>query len=185
MLPLPYGLEVALSGPLQGFATAASTIALQTLGLPAVQDGNIIVIDDTRIGVLEACNGLGMLTAFLALCTAAALALDRPPIDRVVLFLSAVPIAVLSNLVRLTVTGYVTHAAGEAVGNRCHDIAGWLMMPLALALVWLELRLLDRLFVQRRPDAVERGGTAEPERTEQALPRSGAPALSRSTSNAG
>jgi exosortase len=181
MLPLPYGLEVALSGPLQGFATAASTFVLQTLGLPAVHDGNIILIDDTRIGVLEACNGLGMLTVFLALCTAAALALDRWIVDRVVLFLSAVPIAVLSNLVRLTATGFVTHACGPVVGNRFHDVAGWLMMPLALAIVWLELRLLDRLFVPCPGGGEERGSAPAQECQDPALSRCGASALPRST----
>jgi exosortase len=160
MLPLPTGLEAALSGPLQGFATRASTFALQTLGLPAVSEGNIILIDDTRVGVLEACNGLGMLTAFLALCTAAALGLQRPVRDRLTLFLSAVPIAVLANLVRLTATGLVTHAAGPAAGNRCHDVAGWLMMPLALLVVWLELRLLDRLYTPRPSPGPAPGGPA-------------------------
>jgi hypothetical protein len=61
MLPLPYELDLAVSGPLQTFATDGATYALQTLGRPAVAEGNVILIDDCRIGVLEACNGLGLM----------------------------------------------------------------------------------------------------------------------------
>ena len=46
MVPLPYRLQAALGGPLQTIATVASTYALQTLGFPAVAQGNIIVINE-------------------------------------------------------------------------------------------------------------------------------------------
>src|SRR5581483_4191267 len=61
MLPLPYTAEVALARPLQSLATATSTYALQTLGVPALAEGNVIVIGQYRLGVVEACSGLGML----------------------------------------------------------------------------------------------------------------------------
>src|SRR5438045_2745283 len=82
-LPLPYTLEVWLARPLQSIATVAATYTLQTVGYPAVAEGNVIHINDQRIGVLEACNGLGMLVAFFALSTAVAIILDRRPwLDR-------------------------------------------------------------------------------------------------------
>src|SRR5262249_8698964 len=55
----------------------------------------------------------------------------------------AVPIAVLSNVTRITVTGVLHKVAGGEVADYVfHDLAGWLMMPLALGLLWLEMRLL-------------------------------------------
>ena len=150
MLPLPFQLEGALSAPLQRLGTVVSTFALQTLGLPAVSEGNIILIDDLNIGVLEACNGLGMLSAFFAISTTAALIVRRPMLDRIVVFLSAVPIGVLMNLLRLTVTGLVYAGIGApAAQTFFHDLAGWLMMPLAFAAVGLELYLLRRLFPEK------------------------------------
>ena len=147
MLPWPFQLEGALSGPLQRLGTVVSTFALQTLGLPAVSEGNIILIDDLEIGVLEACNGLGMLTAFFAISTTVALVIRRPLLDRVAVFLSAIPIGVLMNLLRLTATGLLYAILGAPVAQMFfHDLAGWLMMPLALAAVGLELYLLRRLF---------------------------------------
>lgn len=148
MLPLPFSVETALAQPLRRLATVASTYALQTLGLPALAEGNIIILDTYRLGVIDACNGLGMLMTFFALATAMALVAPAPLADRLVLVASAIPIALISNVVRITATGVAYYWFGAAVAQTVlHDLAGWLMMPLALLLLWLELRLLARLFV--------------------------------------
>jgi len=149
MLPLPFQFEGALSAPLQRLGTVVSTFALQTLGVPAVSEGNIILIDDMNIGVLEACNGLGMLSAFFAISTTVALVIKRSLSDRLIIFLSAIPIGVLMNLLRLTATGLVYAVIGAPAAQMFfHDLAGWLMMPLALATLGLELYLLSRLFME-------------------------------------
>jgi exosortase len=147
MLPLPYQMETGLAQPLQRLATVTSTFALQTLGLPAVAQGNIVLIDDIKIGVLEACSGLGMLMTFFALSTAVAFVIQRPFRDKIVVFLSAVPIGVLVNLIRITATGVLHCTVGSYWANLVfHDLAGWLMMPLALGFLWLELFYLKRLW---------------------------------------
>ena len=149
MIPLPYRVEYLLGSPLQSFATAASTYALQTLGLPAVAEGNVILIDDSRIGVVEACNGMGMLFMFFAFTTAVILVNRRRLTDRVVIFLSAIPISLFANIVRITLTGFLHVTVGGKVADTFyHDMAGWLMMPLALALLWAELFLLSRMFIE-------------------------------------
>ena len=107
MFPLPFQAESALAGPLRQLATAFGTYALQTLGFTAVAEGNVIVVGDLKIGVVEACSGLGMLSAFFAISTTAALIVRRPAWERLVIFLSAAPIGVLMNLIRITVTVYV------------------------------------------------------------------------------
>ncbi len=153
MVPLPYRLHAALGGPLQHLATVASTYALQTLGFPALNEGNVILIDQTRIGVVEACSGLSMLLTFFALSTAVALVMERPLLDRLVLLGSAVPVAVACNLVRITVTGVLHELAGSRVADLVfHDLAGWLMMPLGVAILLGELYLLGRLLVAASVD---------------------------------
>jgi exosortase len=147
MLPLPFTIEAAISGPLQRFVTKASAYLLVMLGLPVVSEGNILIVKDTRIGVLEACNGLGMMNAFLALCLAAGMIVRRPLWHKIVLCASAVPVALLMNLLRVTATGLVTWLAGPQPGIIFHDRAGWFMMPLAVLFVWLEMQLLNHLFV--------------------------------------
>jgi exosortase len=138
--------------PLQRIATLASTYALQTMGLPAVAEGNVILIDEARIGVVEACNGLGMLFMFFAFATAATFVIRRPAADKAVILLSAIPIALAANVARITLTGllHVT-AGGEVADVVYHDLAGWLMMPLALATLWAESGLLSRLLIEPAP----------------------------------
>jgi exosortase len=149
MLPLPYRVETGLSGPLQQVATRTSEYLLQLLGLPAFREGNVIILNDHRIGVIEACNGLGMMHLFFAMATGMALlAHSRPWIDRAVLVLCAVPIAVLSNVIRIVATSVLYQVAGQRWGDLVfHDLSGWLMMPLALGLLWLVLRVLSFLFI--------------------------------------
>jgi exosortase len=148
MLPLPFQLEIALAHPLRRLATEASTYVLQTLGFPALAEGNIIYIDQLKLGVVDACSGLGMLMTFFALAAATAMVASAPLLDRLVLVVSAIPVALIANIARITATAVAHSMFGEAAGKAVmHDLAGLLMMPLALLLLWLELRLLQWLFV--------------------------------------
>jgi exosortase len=153
MLPLPYQIEMALAHPLRRLATLASTYALQTLGFPALAEGNIIHIGEVRLGVVDACSGLGMLMTFFALSTAVAVIIERRLADRLLIVVSAVPIAVIANVARITATGGAHYGFGPAAGQFMHDWAGWMMMPLALVLMWLELQFLNRLLVEVGPAA--------------------------------
>ena len=154
MLPLPYRIEVALANPLQRLATVASTYLLQTLGVTAFSEGNIIVLNHGVIGVVEACSGLGMLVTFFALATAVAIVLKRPLLDRILVVASAVPIAVLANIIRITATGILFETLGDRVALVVyHDLAGWLMMPLALVLIGGGLLILSRLLVEPPAEA--------------------------------
>jgi exosortase len=149
MVPLPWGLATSLSGPLQRIATVSSTFILQVFGLPALAEGNVIQLNDAAIDVVEACSGLRMLVVFFALATAVALMVRRPLLDRILIVVSAAPIAVLSNTIRITVTGVLHQMiSGDAANAFFHDVAGWLMMPLALGLLAVELKLLKHLFIE-------------------------------------
>jgi exosortase len=144
ILPWPWQVDQWLTYPLRRLATVCSTFALQTLGVPALARGNIIVVNDLEVGVVEACSGLGMLMTFFALSTAVAFAVKRPPLDKALIFLSAVPIALVMNVLRITVTVFLyQYASAEFARVVFHDVAGWVMMPMALLALWLLIRLLD------------------------------------------
>ena len=151
LLPLPPSVNTLLARPLQNVATAGSVTLLQGLGLPAMAEGNVIVVGDVPLEVARACNGLSMLLSFVTLITATVLLVRRPIAEKVLLLLSAVPIAIASNVVRITLTALAYRWFGAETGERyAHDYAGWAMMPLALGLVWAELALFSRLFVEVR-----------------------------------
>lgn len=148
MIPLPFLLERAVAGPLQRNATAASTYLLQMLGYPAVAEGNTILIDQVKFGVLEACNGLGMLQSFVMLSAAVALLARRPLVERLILLASGLPIALLANLLRITATALLmVQTSDPLLHKRIHDVAGWLMIPLALLFLWLVGKLLDNFWI--------------------------------------
>jgi exosortase/archaeosortase family protein len=92
-----------------------------------------------------------MLMTFFALATALAMIVHAPLRDRLILVGSAIPIAVCANVIRITATGVAYHLAGkdsELAKLIYHDLAGWLMMPLALAMLWLELKFLANLLIE-------------------------------------
>jgi exosortase len=149
MLPLPHRVEGALAHPLQRIATISSNYLLQTIGFASFAQGNVIRMGDVKIGVVEACSGLSMLITFFALSTAVALLMKRPWPQRIVIFLSAIPIAVASNVIRITVTGILYKTASADLARLVfHDLAGWLMMPLGLGLLWVELCLISWVLPQ-------------------------------------
>jgi len=148
MIRLPYRFEVALGTPLQDLATMVSTFILQTCGQPAIAEGHTIHLRDMKLEVVQACSGLKMLFTFVAFSTAVCLIVKRPIGDRLVILASAIPIAILVNVLRITMTGLAFQwVSGDAVHQWSHDLAGWLMMPMALALLGVELWVLKHLIV--------------------------------------
>ena len=151
MYPLPGFLVDAVLRPLQTLATKASTFLLQTLGVEAFRDGNRIILDNMEMGVVDQCSGLRMLTIFIALSSAIAMILTQRPIwERFILVVSAVPIAILVNVFRITITGvlYSFNVDSELVNHIFHDWAGYLMMPMALGLLFLEMQILQRIVIE-------------------------------------
>src|SRR5205814_9373752 len=105
MGPWPHSASVAMSAPMQSFATTVSTFALQVIGRPAIAEGNVILLNDIELGIVEACSGLRMLVVFFALSTAVAMLIRKPLWEKLVIAGSAVPIALASNVLRITITG--------------------------------------------------------------------------------
>jgi exosortase len=148
MIPLPGAIADALRHPLQRISTIASTYILQVVGIPAISRGNIIVLPQGELGVVEACSGLRMMVLFFAVCVGAAFVVRRPLLDRVLVVLSAPVIAVASNVFRISITGVLHEVATPQLADFVfHDLAGWLMAPVALAILWGELWWLERAFV--------------------------------------
>ncbi len=148
MVPLPYELERNVGSPLKVIATVCSTFLLQTLGLPAIRDGNLILIDDVRIGVVDACSGLKMMVTFAAFSVGAVLMMQRSRFEKLMVLLGIIPIAILTNVLRIAATG-VSFANFTDEGTRAflHDGYGYMMIFIGLALLALELWVLKRLVV--------------------------------------
>jgi exosortase len=148
-VPLPPSVNEFLAAPLQRVATLGAYEVLRVLNLPAVAQGNVILIGRQSVEVAEACRGLSMLLSFGALITAMVILVDRPIWDRIVLILSIIPIALLCNIIRISITA-VAYSYFDKPVKEVHDYAGFAMMALALGIVLAELRLMGWLVVKEQ-----------------------------------
>jgi exosortase len=145
MLPPPNRIHDAVALPLQRWATLSAVFCLEMI-YEVVQDGNVIRIGDASVAVLEACNGLRMVTAFFVIGGFVVLLVERAWWEKLIVLVSSLPIALLCNTVRLAITAvFFTVIEGENWEKIFHDFGGYAMMPLALAAIVAELWLLAKL----------------------------------------
>ncbi len=149
MFPLPSRLENTVLLMLQRFAAVCSTWVLQLLGVAALREGSHIIVENVPLEVADACSGLRMGTIFGAMSVALAMVIDRPWWDRLTILVFAIPVALATNIIRITVTAllYVAFQGNEAVQHYIHNWAGLAMMPIALGFLWIELTLLYKMTV--------------------------------------
>ncbi|MBN1851413.1 MAG: exosortase/archaeosortase family protein, partial [Pirellulales bacterium] len=93
------------------------------------------------------CSGLRMATIFGAMAVGLVLLIERPWWDKLIILISALPIALFVNVIRIAVTSIVhwAYQGNETVIQQVHDYAGYAMPILALGLLWFVLAILDRL----------------------------------------
>ena len=143
---------------LQQFAAQASVVVLQVLQVPADMAGElgqaetIISMWDKsgnthQLNVEEACSGMRLLMAFGALAVAVSYLSDRPAWERIVLMVSALPVAIVCNLLRVVITGvlYYHEYPGYAQGL-FHTFTGLLML-IPAGLIYLGLAKLMSMLV--------------------------------------
>ncbi len=148
MLPWPHRFQSAVALPLQQWSTSSAAFCLETMGYDVVKEGNVIHIGQTSVAVAEACNGLRMITAFFVISALVVLLVKRQWWEKLVVLASSLPIALLCNTIRLTITAMAfTVLKGDYWEKIFHDFGGYAMMPLALAAVIGEFWLLGRLTV--------------------------------------
>jgi exosortase len=168
MIPLPYEASRLLGAELQKVATAASTFLLQCFGQPAIAEGNRILIRDVTLNVVEACSGLRMLVTFAAFSVAAVFLMDRHWLVKALVLGSTVPIALLTNVLRITATG-LAHVwladspSKDKVLEVIHDFNGWLMMPVGLTFLLLELWLFKHLLIERGAAGYRPAAASQPQ----------------------
>jgi len=146
MLPWPNRIQSAVSLPLQQWATSSAVFCLELLGYDVIRQGNIIEIGNTSVEVAWACNGLRMVMAFFVITGMVVLIIKRTWWEKLIILASSLPVALLCNTVRLTVTAIAfTILTGEHWEKIFHDFGGYAMMPLALATIVGEFWLLSKL----------------------------------------
>ncbi len=136
LVPLPYRAETLLSWKLQGVATEASTAVLRILGQPAVSEGHTIWLGQSQLMVAEACSGLRIFVGIGALAFFWASMVRRAWLDRFVILAAALPLAIIANVVRVTVIALFSKNFEGATLDHIHDWLGFAMIALAAFMLW-------------------------------------------------
>lgn len=155
-IPLPERYYVSLTIPMRQWAASVAAFLLSLINdLEATASG--VVVDviykgqrlEPPLDVAEACSGMRLLMAFLALGVAMAYLHYRPLWQRVILLVSTIPIAIFCNIVRVTITGFIYVIVHPRYAQGVyHDMLGMAMLPLAFGLYGLLALFMSSLFVE-------------------------------------
>ncbi len=143
MIPIPSILFNQIVFPLQLLASRVGELALSTAGIPVLREGNIIILANTTLEVAEACSGIRSLVSLLTLAIVYGYFTDRRQSIRFLVALSAVPVAIFANGVRVAGTGIAAHYYGPAAAEGfLHTFSGWLVFGAAFAMLFGIIRVL-------------------------------------------
>lgn len=150
MLPLPGVLYFKLSTTLQFISSELGVWFLQLLSVPVFLDGNIIDLGVLKLHVAEACSGLRYLFPIMSFSYIFAVLYKGPMWHKAVLLISAVPITVIMNSVRIAIAGYIAQHWGiEWLDGFTHFFEGWVIF-LACILILFGLARIMLFFNDRK-----------------------------------
>jgi len=146
MLPLPGVLYYKLSTYLQFVSSEMGVWFLGLAGVPVFLEGNIIDLGVLKLHVAEACSGLRYLFPILSFSYIFAVLYKGPIWHKAVLLISAAPITVLMNSVRIAIAGIlVQHLGQDWLEGFTHFFEGWVIflscILILFGLAWVMLRL--------------------------------------------
>ena len=145
MIPVPGQVYSAVTIPLQFIVTKTSVALMSTIGIPILRVGNVIHLPDHTFEVVQACSGLRSLVTLLTLSTIIAYFSLRSNGLRTILIICAVPVAVLVNIIRVTVMIVVYHYWGyDLTEGTVHTLSGLFIFVLAIAIIFLLRGILQR-----------------------------------------
>ncbi|MEC9372788.1 MAG: exosortase/archaeosortase family protein [Planctomycetota bacterium] len=154
LLPIPGLIRQEISLPLQQITASVTQFLLEVFGQPVSRAGNVLTINGREVAVAEACNGMRMVAALVLVSYA--FIFSVPMRQEVRLFILAISplVAIVCNVIRLLPTTLLYGFAEPETADLFHDISGWVMLPIALAMLWGVFVVLRWIEVPIAPYAV-------------------------------
>ena len=158
-IPIPQIIFNRIAFPLQLFASRCAVAAMSSFGIPVLRQGNVIELmplgatQPRKLAVVEACSGIRSLMTLVTLAMVYAYFTRAKSGNKtlgvirfVILVLAAVPIAILTNALRVSGTGVLAHYYGTGIADGFfHSFSGWVIYIVAAALLFATGWILDRL----------------------------------------
>ena len=151
MIPLPALIYNQVTFPLQLLASRLASNSLELLGIPVLREGNVLVLPNYSLEVVEACSGIRSLMSLIALAVAYGYFVEQRLWARITLVVMMLPIAVASNALRVVGAGVVTYFWGPQYAEGFfHFFQGWLIFVSAVGCMLFVHWFLSHLAPLRR-----------------------------------
>lgn len=143
MFPVPSEIYTRVTNPLLLISTTASFHILNALGIPVLQEGNLLSLPGYTMEVVQACSGIRSLVTITALAYLMAALMLRGFLQSALLLVASVPTAIAGNILRISVTALLAyHVSTGAAEGFSHTLAGIATFIVALAALSLCMILI-------------------------------------------
>ena len=140
IVPIPGFVRQEVAQPLQNMATTVTYSMLDFIGVPVEKAGLSLSIKGRVVAVGEACNGMRLLLPLALVIYAFLFSLPLRNVTRLALLLASVPVAIACNVFRLVPTA-IAYGYFPTEAATIHDVGGWVMIPLAIWILLMVLKL--------------------------------------------
>ena len=156
MIPLPAIIFNKIAFPLQLLASHVGEYTITSLDIPILREGNVLILANATLEVAEACSGIRSLVSLFTLGIVFGYFVDRRAWVRAIIALSAIPVAILANGLRVASAGIAAHNYGAAgVEGLFHEFSGWVVFVVAFLMMLAIQRLLQRFLPPPVPAPVQ------------------------------
>lgn len=143
-VPWPTQLEQLVVQSLMHSETAINVSLLNLMGIPALQQGNVIEVGSAMIGIEEACSGVRSLQATFMVSLFLGELYSFNAVARLILIVAGGMLAFVCNLVRTAILVWVGAHQGGAAIEAWHDPAGLTILLVCLFGLWILSLLIER-----------------------------------------
>lgn len=153
MIPIPAVIYNQITFPLQLFASQVAEWALMLLGIPVLRDGNILELASQKLSVAEACSGIRSLLTLTFLSLVYSYWIDPKVWMRWVLLAATIPIAIIANAGRVTLTGVLSEIDPALAEGIFHSMEGWVIFVIAFLMLAAAHKGINWIYGLRRREA--------------------------------
>jgi len=153
MVPIPSVIYNQITFPLQMFASWVAEVSLSMMGYAVLRDGNVLELASQKLSVVEACSGIRSLLSLTFLSLVYAYFFDSRVWMRYFLFAATIPIAIIANSGRVTLTGILSEIRPDLAHGFFHSASGWVIFMIALFILVLVHQFVSRIIKVTQTDA--------------------------------
>jgi exosortase D (VPLPA-CTERM-specific) len=140
MVPFPNFILNNLSSKLQLISSWLGVEFIRACDIMVYLEGNVIDLGGYKLQVVEACSGLRYLFPLASLSFLCAYLFKGPVWQKILIFLSSVPLTIFMNSFRIGVIGLLVNQWGtEMAEGFLHDFEGWAVFLLCMVLLFIEM----------------------------------------------